>query len=405
MFRGGARPEIGIHYDQCKDEYLNGKWDVKTFGTLAKNALLAKIKEVAPKARFLAEYEDLMVKNAGKDMSAEEYEALRVEVRSIIAAAPVEQLLMSKEERAEAEAKFVPEKSSGTIRAEQEAAERARQKALADAAAQEVQRKVEAAALKAKQQADTLEALERSKQEATDRLSALNSYLKSSASLAESQYDSNADILALTAAIDKNKNNPNPRTPYRGTGIKSDLVQYGGNQYALQITDIFPPSGGRFSKKINENLEGIFSGLRIFTDEGIIGGKITEVFVGYSYKSITDIVNESGTVESALQQIAKIFHDPHSVKFKVETAVSDEVAAGSVIEITCDNSRNSTSVFAPSASAASDFKTVSSMSDKEKLEILNGLSTSRSAPPGPSPVSLHSRLESLTQARKGNGRP
>lgn len=237
--------------------------------------------------------------------------------------------------------------------------------------------RAKAAALKAKQQA---EAQERAQQQAAKRLSDLNSYLQSSSS-PDPQHDSNADISALKAEIKKNKNNPKPKTPYRGAGIKSDLVQYGDNQYALQIADIFPPKEGRFSD-IGGAVEEIFGDDRV-VDEEMKGGLITGVFIdereGEKFLSITQIINGKGEdLNAALQEIAVIFHNPKSVKFKVVTA--GEGGETKELKIKCDNSRNSTSVFAPSKSATSDFKAMSSMTDKEKLEILSGLSTPRDAP-------------------------
>ncbi len=159
-------------------------------------------------------------------------------------------------------------------------------------------------------------------------------------------------------SLDENRVNPAPKTPYRGIGVKSDLVMLGApedTRYALQISDVFSTDEDPWNKR--------FSG--VDNVDELKGALITQVKIGDSFVAISDFV-KLDNIPGSLAAIAQLFHVQNNVEFKIISKGGEEK------EVACDNRLNKTAIYAPTPSGndavageTSDFRALSQMLDRE----------------------------------------
>ncbi len=133
-----------------------------------------------------------------------------------------------------------------------------------------------------------------------------------------------AIIKNLKKAIDDQKNNPQPKTPYRGIGVLATVSEYGGeNKKGLKIIEIFSPKNNRFTK----------NGVIEYPKENDI---IVSIKVGTGSIINLDDILSGADRKKALEEIAGYFHSNDKIEFTTES--------GAIYS--CDNRINKTAIFA-----------------------------------------------------------
>jgi len=183
---------------------------------------------------------------------------------------------------------------------------------------------------------------------------------ESAAKISEEKSSSSSQdhLKAFQKFIDKQRNNPNPETIYRGIGVELNAIdiiyddigkngetgQVTKKNVALRIEEIFSPEVERFyeivknseggrEKKLSQLKKGaMITHLYLKTDDG--EKKFVEV------KEIFDMFN--GDSKKAEEFIASFFHQNDVINFKV---ADDSFPEGKSTVYECDNRINETAFF------------------------------------------------------------
>ncbi len=161
---------------------------------------------------------------------------------------------------------------------------------------------------------------------------------------------SDQSLKSFKEKIDAQTNNPNPKGPYRGIGVKVETTNEG-----LVINEIFSPSVKRF-RNTKSNKE--------------IDLEIGSVIIGICSK--TDGSYQKITSSTSSEEIAGFFHQEKNISFQVMKK------DGSVIEVTCNNTKNKTAIFSPTKDKQS-FESFSEVLTKDKTWANNIISETISA--------------------------
>lgn len=183
---------------------------------------------------------------------------------------------------------------------------------------------------------------------------------------------------AISKVAEKNRAEVNPTTPYRGIGVKADLVQLGEDgdmDIALKISDIFSDDGDPWRKRFF-GIDPKDGKTRKSVDCDELRDKyITHVNIDGKEKSLNDLYKEKGGDIAAVQKaIASALHSNEVVTFVTQKLGDDgRFEEGSIREVKCDNQIAKTAIFAPTKLTKDDKKTnfmaLSQMLEKDEYQV------------------------------------